>query len=169
LNIQNANGKTALHLGALYRNRDSIKILIEAGCQLDLQDADGKTALHYLARWPAFDDIEMLIKAGCQLEVQDKDGRTALHDAAESERIESVIKLIEAGANPFIKTKLGTTAKDEALNRTWHPTWDSSSSSRTQILEYLAVAMADPLKTLTLFCCRWLATNNVMLMSHHMR
>lgn len=48
LNVQDSQGRTALHYAAEYSRHNNIKMLIDAGADADLKDKNGKTALDYL-------------------------------------------------------------------------------------------------------------------------
>ncbi|KAH8554290.1 hypothetical protein BGW37DRAFT_518024 [Umbelopsis sp. PMI_123] len=49
-------------------NMECTKILIDAGCKVNVKDENGKTALYYAAWEGKMDCVELLIKAGCELE-----------------------------------------------------------------------------------------------------
>lgn len=49
-------------------NVDCARILLDAGCKVNVKDENGKTALYYAAWEGKMDCVELLINAGCELE-----------------------------------------------------------------------------------------------------
>ncbi|XP_062857926.1 ankyrin repeat domain-containing protein 6b [Trichomycterus rosablanca] len=103
-------GRTPLHLAAYKDHIEVVKILLKAGCDLDIQDDGDQTALHRAAVVGNSDVISALIQEGCALDRQDKDGNTALHEVAWHGFSQSVKLLVKAGANVHAKNKAGNTA-----------------------------------------------------------
>uniref|UniRef100_A0A671SVP2 Ankyrin repeat domain-containing protein 6-like n=1 Tax=Sinocyclocheilus anshuiensis TaxID=1608454 RepID=A0A671SVP2_9TELE len=104
------NGRTPLHLAAYKGHIAVVRILLAAGCELDIQDDGDQTALHRATVVGNADVISALIQEGCALDRQDKDGNTALHEAAWHGFSQSVKLLVKAGANVHAKNKAGNTA-----------------------------------------------------------
>ncbi|XP_043075078.1 ankyrin repeat domain-containing protein 6b isoform X6 [Puntigrus tetrazona] len=104
------NGRTPLHLAAYKGHIAVVRILLAAGCDLDVQDDGDQTALHRAAVVGNADVISALVQEGCALDRQDKDGNTALHEAAWHGFSQSVKLLVKAGANVHAKNKAGNTA-----------------------------------------------------------
>ncbi|XP_016398117.1 ankyrin repeat domain-containing protein 6b isoform X2 [Sinocyclocheilus rhinocerous] len=104
------NGRTPLHLAAYKGHIAVVRILLAAGCELDIQDDGDQTALHRAAVVGNADVISALIQEGCALDRQDKDGNTALHEAAWHGFSQSVKLLVKAGANIHAKNMAGNTA-----------------------------------------------------------
>ncbi|XP_073711824.1 ankyrin repeat domain-containing protein 6b [Misgurnus anguillicaudatus] len=104
------NGRTPLHLAAHKGHIAVVRILLAAGCDLDIQDDGDQTALHRAAVLGNTDVISALTQEGCALDRQDKDGNTALHEAAWHGFSQSVKLLVKAGANVHAKNKAGNTA-----------------------------------------------------------
>uniref|UniRef100_A0A8C9TKC1 Ankyrin repeat domain 6b n=1 Tax=Scleropages formosus TaxID=113540 RepID=A0A8C9TKC1_SCLFO len=103
-------GRTALHLAAYKGHLEVVRILLKAGCDLDIQDDGDQTALHRAAVVGNNDIISALIQEGCALDRQDKDGNTALHEVSWHGFSQSVKLLVKAGANVHAKNKAGNTA-----------------------------------------------------------
>ncbi|XP_053500125.1 ankyrin repeat domain-containing protein 6b isoform X2 [Ictalurus furcatus] len=103
-------GRTPLHLAAYKNHIEVVRILLRAGCELDIQDDGDQTALHRAAVVGNSDVITALIQEGCALDRQDKDGNTALHEVAWHGFSQSVKLLVKAGANIHAKNKAGNTA-----------------------------------------------------------
>ncbi|XP_072534738.1 ankyrin repeat domain-containing protein 6b isoform X2 [Salminus brasiliensis] len=103
-------GRTPLHLAAYKGHLEVVRILLKAGCDLDIEDDGDQTALHRAAVVGNSDVISALIQEGCALDRQDKDGNTALHEVAWHGFSQSVKLLVKAGANVHAKNKAGNTA-----------------------------------------------------------
>ncbi|KAI3364205.1 hypothetical protein L3Q82_010814 [Scortum barcoo] len=103
-------GRSPLHLSAYKGHIEVVRILLKAGCDLDIQDDGEQTALHRAAVVGNSDVINALIQEGCALDRQDKDGNTALHEVSWHGFSQSVKLLVKAGANVHAKNKAGNTA-----------------------------------------------------------
>ncbi|KAM9339126.1 ankyrin repeat domain-containing protein 6b [Symphorus nematophorus] len=103
-------GRSPLHLAAYKGHIEVVRILLKAGCDLDIQDDGEQTALHRAAVVGNSDVINALIQEGCALDRQDKDGNTALHEVSWHGFSQSVKLLVKAGANVHAKNKAGNTA-----------------------------------------------------------
>ncbi|XP_053192485.1 ankyrin repeat domain-containing protein 6b [Scomber japonicus] len=103
-------GRSPLHLAAYKGHIEVVRILLKAGCDLDIQDDGEQTALHRAAVVGNSDVIGALIQEGCALDRQDKDGNTALHEVSWHGFSQSVKLLVKAGANAHAKNKAGNTA-----------------------------------------------------------
>ncbi|CAJ1077505.1 ankyrin repeat domain-containing protein 6b isoform X1 [Xyrichtys novacula] len=103
-------GRSPLHLAAYKGHTEVVRILLKAGCDLDIQDDGEQTALHRAAVVGNSDIISSLIQEGCALDRQDKDGNTALHEVSWHGFSQSVKLLVKAGVNVHAKNKAGNTA-----------------------------------------------------------
>ncbi|TKS75775.1 Ankyrin repeat domain-containing protein 6 [Collichthys lucidus] len=103
-------GRSPLHLAAYKGHIEVVRILLKAGCDLDIQDDGEQTALQRAAVVGNSDIISALIQEGCALDRQDKDGNTALHEVSWHGFSHSVKLLVKAGANAHAKNKAGNTA-----------------------------------------------------------
>jgi len=94
--------RTPLHL-AIYSNfSEIVRMLIDAGANLNMQDKHGDTPLLVAIMKNNPIIVQMLIDAGADLNMQAKNGRTALHLAADLREKEIVRMLIDAGARKDI-------------------------------------------------------------------
>jgi len=83
INVQDRVGRTALHLAALHERVDVVRILLEAGAEVDVTDLRyGFRPLHFAARKGNVGACELLIKYGSDIDAQSLQGETALHLAA---------------------------------------------------------------------------------------
>ncbi len=106
------HGWTAVMNAVVSKKDDTkaLKILIDAGADLDLKTKDGKTALMIAARRGKIDALKMLIAAKAGLNHQDNDGRTAIMNALIHAHSEAFKLLIEAGADLNLQELKGNTA-----------------------------------------------------------
>ncbi|EAX96674.1 ankyrin repeat protein, putative [Trichomonas vaginalis G3] len=112
------DGKTALHIAALYNNKETAELLISHSIYINEKDKDRETALHNKAAISnSKETAELLISNGANIYEKDKRGRTALHIAVENNRKETVKLLLSHGANINTKDKVGKTALHYA---TWN-------------------------------------------------
>jgi ankyrin repeat protein len=119
--IKDNSGKTALIYASRYSNsistENTVKMLIEAGAELNIQDNDGATALIYASETSnsisTENTVKMLIEAGADLNIKNNNGTTALILASVYSNItstENTLKmLIDAGANLNLKDNGGRT------------------------------------------------------------
>ncbi|KTG03349.1 hypothetical protein cypCar_00014521 [Cyprinus carpio] len=103
------NGRTPLHLAAYKGHIVVVRILLAAGCDLDIQDDDGNTALHEAA-WHGFgQSVKLLVKAGANVHAKNKAGNTALHLACQNGHAQSSKVLLLGGSCPDSKNSVGDT------------------------------------------------------------
>jgi len=75
--IAEDRGSTALLDSAIERNKDMVKILIEAGADVNIQSKDGQTALVVVVGAGDEELAEMLVKAGADPDIKDALGVSA--------------------------------------------------------------------------------------------
>jgi ankyrin repeat protein len=88
-----------------------VKVLIEAGAEVDARSKNGNTPLHMPG--PA-EVTKALIEAGATVDAKNNKSETPLHGAALVGTEELVEFLLSAGANPRAKDKEGKTPFDWA-------------------------------------------------------
>lgn len=76
-----------------------VKMLIRAGCNVNLQDNDGNTALSVATRYSDIKIVKLLINAGSNVNLHNREGWTALMIASRYSNIKIVKLLIDAGAD----------------------------------------------------------------------
>ncbi|XP_041105489.1 ankyrin repeat domain-containing protein 6-like isoform X2 [Polyodon spathula] len=102
-------GRTPLHLAAYKGHIEVVRILLKAGCDLDIQDDSDQTALHRAAVVGNTDVISALLQEGCAVDRQDKAGNTALHLACQNGHSQSCRLLLLGGSRPDTKNSVGET------------------------------------------------------------
>nr|XP_055114819.1 ankyrin repeat domain-containing protein 6 isoform X7 [Symphalangus syndactylus] len=103
------HGRTPLHLAANKGHLPVVRILLKAGCDLDVQDDGDQTALHRATVVGNTEIIAALIHEGCALDRQDKAGNTALHLACQNSHSQSTRVLLLAGSRADLKNNAGDT------------------------------------------------------------
>ena len=97
----NYEGSTPLYWAATNGHADVVKLLLDAGVDLNKADIDGETPLYWASVKDHQDVVKMLLDAGADPDMaNNKDEKTPLYQAAESGLEEVVKLLLHAGANP---------------------------------------------------------------------
>uniref|UniRef100_A0A671G311 Protein phosphatase 1 regulatory subunit n=1 Tax=Rhinolophus ferrumequinum TaxID=59479 RepID=A0A671G311_RHIFE len=89
---QARSGATALHVAAAKGYSEVLRLLIQAGYELDVQDHDGWTPLHAAAHWGVKEACSILAEALCDMDVRNKLGQTPF-DVADEGVVEHLEKL----------------------------------------------------------------------------
>lgn len=101
INVSNINGETALHV---VNNVESIKLLIEAGINLNTKNINGSSVLHICTVSKV---AKYLIENKADVNAADNSGNTVLHLCKNFRIIEYALK---AGANVNAQNRAGNTA-----------------------------------------------------------
>ncbi|XP_067387529.1 protein phosphatase 1 regulatory subunit 12B isoform X2 [Emydura macquarii macquarii] len=80
---QPRSGATALHVAAAKGYSEVIRLLIQAGFNLNVQDNDGWTPLHAAAHWGVKEACTILAEALCDMDIRNKLGQTPFDVADE--------------------------------------------------------------------------------------
>ncbi|CAO2636995.1 Protein phosphatase 1 regulatory subunit 12B [Lemmus lemmus] len=80
---QARSGATALHVAAAKGYSDVLRLLIQAGYELNVQDHDGWTPLHAAAHWGVKEACSILAEALCDMDIRNKLGQTPFDVADE--------------------------------------------------------------------------------------
>ena len=91
-----------------------VKLLIEAGADVDAADREQRTPLHF-AVCPGPRAVALLLDAGANPNLKDADGLTPLHECVNFSAAEVARQLLAAGADPSARDGDGKTAYERAL------------------------------------------------------
>ncbi|XP_041503957.1 protein phosphatase 1 regulatory subunit 12B isoform X2 [Microtus oregoni] len=80
---QARSGATALHVAAAKGYSEVLRLLIQAGFELNVQDHDGWTPLHAAAHWGVKEACSILAEALCDMDIRNKLGQTPFDVADE--------------------------------------------------------------------------------------
>ncbi|NXR73973.1 MYPT2 phosphatase, partial [Pycnonotus jocosus] len=80
---QPRTGATALHVAAAKGYNEVMRLLIQAGFNLNVQDNDGWTPLHAAAHWGVKEACSILAEALCDMDIRNKLGQTPFDVADE--------------------------------------------------------------------------------------
>jgi ankyrin repeat protein len=106
-------GGTPLHSAAFSETPENIRILLEAGANVNARNETGTTPLHGAAGWGTPENIRILLEAGANVNARRiEDGRTPLHYAAAYGTPENVFALLELGADGTAEDEFGQTPFD---------------------------------------------------------
>jgi nucleotide-binding universal stress UspA family protein len=106
VDTKDPSGETYLHYAATAGRTEAVKLLLEAGANVNAKNDFGQTALHrpldirnsdYKYRLSK-DTVELLLNKEADVNLKDKDGRTPLHLAAESAGADIVKLLLDKSA-----------------------------------------------------------------------
>lgn len=73
------NDDYAIHMATKQKDLQILKLIIDAGCNLDLQNGKGQTALHLAAANEMEEFVRLLCQAGADPDVQDNDHQSPIH------------------------------------------------------------------------------------------
>ncbi|XP_028149583.1 acyl-CoA-binding domain-containing protein 6 [Diabrotica virgifera virgifera] len=82
------DGLSLIHWAADGGSSEILKLLIDAGADVNIKDSDGQTALHYAASCGHTDCVKLLLQKGANKEITDNDGCTPHSVASENEILE---------------------------------------------------------------------------------
>ena len=122
---------------ASWSHTESVRLLLEAGADVEARDKDGDTVLMQAA-WNGHTEIlRLLLQAAAEVDARATDGWTALMRAASWGQTESVRLLLEAGADAGGCATDGSTA----LMRAQHPAKGVSKEAKGQTIAALQEAL----------------------------
>ncbi|XP_075385037.1 protein phosphatase 1 regulatory subunit 12B isoform X2 [Tenrec ecaudatus] len=113
---QARSGATALHVAAAKGYSEVLRLLIQAGYELNVQDHDGWTPLHAAAHWGVKEACSILAEALCDMDLRNKLGQTPFDVADEGlvehlellQKQQSVIRSEKETRNKLIEADLNS-------------------------------------------------------------
>lgn len=94
----NISGNRALHYCSANGHMDVLRLLIEAGAELDYKNLSGSTALHYSAVNGHVECARALLEAKADPFAENKAGATALDEALRSRKSQELVDLLSTWA-----------------------------------------------------------------------
>lgn len=105
------DGATPLHIAAFTGQRGNVKLLLQAGAEVNCKNKQGASPLHFASLKDFTKVSELLINAGAFIDDQVGNHMTPLHTAARQAHFGSVRLLLERGASIDIQSGIsGKTA-----------------------------------------------------------
>lgn len=114
LNGRIANGMTPLMQAAMLAETAFVKMLLEAGADVNLLNDDLNNALWFACVSESTEIIRLLVEYGIRVDNSNVNGATSLIYAASAGKFAVVKQLVEAGANLGLQTLDGFSALDSA-------------------------------------------------------
>lgn len=101
INSCNSLGETALHVASATGRTDMVRLLLDAGANVNVTTAsEGRTPLHLACLNGNVDLVKLLLNcATCYVDAQDYDGNTSLHLVSRAGNVKLVGLLLRHGAN----------------------------------------------------------------------
>ncbi|KAL6095805.1 nfkbie [Pungitius sinensis] len=115
LETQNWRGLACLHLAALHRQHQIMKLLVKKGADLNIQEGtSGKTALHLAAELHDVTSVKLLLSRGANVDAAMFNGCTPLHLAVGRQDAAIAHLLCQSGADTMLRNMEDETALDLA-------------------------------------------------------
>lgn len=129
---KDSSGSTPLHWACGSNDPTTVKLLLEAGADMEAKDNDGESPLHWACRADCPETAIILLEAGADINAKNNDGYTPLHKASFTNKTAITKMLLEAGAD--------IEATD---NKGYAPLLSACLFRRTKIIKMLLEAGAD--------------------------
>ncbi|KAM7367737.1 hypothetical protein PAMP_014017 [Pampus punctatissimus] len=115
LETQNWRGLACLHLAALNRQHQMMKLLVKKGADLNIQEGtSGKTALHVAVELHDITSVKLLLNGGADVNAAMFNGCTPLHLAVGRQDATIANHLFQSGADTMLRNMEDETALDLA-------------------------------------------------------
>ncbi|RWR89553.1 ankyrin-3-like protein isoform X1 [Cinnamomum micranthum f. kanehirae] len=107
-------GRTLLCHAILCRNTKAVRVLLEAGANVEFvmrtEKGHKSRPLHLASRLGCLPILKQLIEHGCEVDARTETGQTALMLAAKADNADCFLQLVNAGADLGLVSSLGETA-----------------------------------------------------------
>lgn len=107
--IPDSKQRYPLYMAVSNSQFDIVKILINAGANIDRKCINGRTPLHVAVGNNDFSIVSYLLSIGAKVNIADNNQDSPLHLAAISGNFEITKLLIRKGADPMKSNRLGLT------------------------------------------------------------
>ena len=117
IDAQNNNGRTALWIACIFRQQETVKILLKAGSNSNIADHEGHTSLSAAVFGNCSKNIiRTMIKHGANVNATNKESVTALMLASKEGNVDAMNILINAGADQTFEDDDGNTWINYAIH-----------------------------------------------------
>ncbi|XP_037946729.1 tyrosine-protein kinase Shark [Teleopsis dalmanni] len=108
VDAKNEDGQTAVHLAAIHCDEIILKLLLDAGVNVNCMDTSGNMPLHYACRTKSASFIRILINAHANVQGRNiKNGFVPMHEAAKYGNLAAIKELLSANAPLLPRTNFG--------------------------------------------------------------
>jgi hypothetical protein len=114
-------GRRALELAVIKRHAHVVRMLVEAGADVDHVGRYGKAPLHHAATRGPVEVVDALVRGGANVNARSEQGNTPLLDAIEAGRLPLALRLLSGGADPNAVDARGSTPLHLAIGRNQEP------------------------------------------------
>ncbi|KAF6788786.1 ankyrin repeat domain-containing protein 52 [Colletotrichum sojae] len=113
-NENSESGRTALGAACDKGNLEAVRLVMEAGANIDMVDHRRRTPIYAASHNGHVDVIKVLLEKGADISVADNDGWTPLNAASNGGHLEVVKVLLEKGADVSVASQSGLTPLNTA-------------------------------------------------------
>lgn len=110
INMQDVDGKTALHYAIIADATTMIEILVRQGADINLPDKKKRTPLVYALNKNDYQIIKIFLDNSADIQVPDKDGYTILHFAVQTNNHDLLKLLLDYNIDFYAQDNKGKTA-----------------------------------------------------------
>lgn len=112
IELRDRDGRTPLIGAAFYHRIESLKYLLDRGCDINAQDNIGFAALHAAVYTGDIEITKILLEHGADVNIRDEYGNTPML-RCEGDNVEDLYRLLlKHGADPSIQNNYGVSVYD---------------------------------------------------------
>jgi len=116
LNVKDELGNAGIHRAAMNGDIDTLKLLINSGCDVNLLNNYGDSALHCAVEEDKINIVRVLLQKECDLHIINNNGYSILHTAAQYGKLEIAELILTSKFNKNITNKTGDTPLHYAVD-----------------------------------------------------